>query len=73
MGRLKANEPATCAAHSCELRRVVELINVINARERELYDFACHSFSELCLEPSRPRKVARQRRSYALADFVRAG
>jgi hypothetical protein len=74
LGRLNANEPALCAAHQCELRRVVELINVINAHEREFYDFVCHSFSELYLELSRPRKVARQRRCYAPpASYVRAG
>jgi len=73
LDRLNANEPAMCAAHPCELRRVVELIHVINARERELYDFASDSFGEFYLQPSRPRKVARQRRWYALTDFVPAG
>jgi hypothetical protein len=73
LGHLNANEPAVCAAHSCELRRVVELINAINAHEREFYDFVCHSFSPLCFGPSPPRRVAHQRHWYALADFVRAG
>ena len=74
LGRLNANEPAMRAAHWCEFNRALGLLNTINAREREFYDFVCCSFSELCREPSPPRRVARQRHWYApLRGYVRAG
>jgi hypothetical protein len=45
--RLNANEPAALAAHLPEINEAIDLINSINAPERELYDFVYQSFEEL--------------------------
>jgi hypothetical protein len=74
LGRLNVNEPGTRSAHFREFSRAVGLINEINAREREFYEFVCHSFSELYREPAPLQRAARQRPWYApLAGYVRAG
>jgi hypothetical protein len=46
-----ANDPATRAAHQKEFNSVIGLINSINAREREFYDFVCRSFGRLRTGP----------------------
>jgi hypothetical protein len=45
--RLNANEPAILAANLTEFNDATELINSINAHEREFYDFVCRSFDKL--------------------------
>jgi hypothetical protein len=45
--RLNANEPGVLAANLTEFNDAIGLINSINARERQFYDFVCRSFSEL--------------------------
>jgi hypothetical protein len=74
LGRLNANEPAMHAAYISEFNRAVGLIDEINAREREFYDFVCQTFGELYADAFPPRNVARQRHWYApLSSYVRAG
>jgi Sulfotransferase family len=74
LGRLNANEPAMHAAYISEFNRAVERINEINAREREFYDFVCHSFNERYLEASPSRSVARQGHWYTPnAGHLRTG
>jgi Sulfotransferase family len=74
LGRLNSNEPAMRAAHLTEFNEAVGLIDAINAREREFYDFVCQSFDELHAEPYPRPRVARPKHWYApLAGYVRAG
>jgi hypothetical protein len=74
LGRLNVNEPAMRAAHSREFSRAVGRLNAINSREREFYDFVCHSFGELCRDRLPPRRMAQERHWYKpLAGYVRAG
>jgi hypothetical protein len=42
--RLNANDRALRAAHLSEFSQAIELVNSINASEREFYDFICRSF-----------------------------
>jgi hypothetical protein len=39
--------PAVLAANLTEFNDAIELINSINAHEREFYDFVCRSFDKL--------------------------
>jgi hypothetical protein len=57
LGRLNVNDPALHAAHLSEIGPAVELVNSINAGEREFYDFICGSFRERRVNrsPYRPR------------------
>jgi hypothetical protein len=61
LGHLNASEPAMRAVHLPELQSAVELINPLNEREREFYDFACRSFGELARAR---RRVPRARLSH---------
>jgi hypothetical protein len=45
--RLNASKPAVLAANLSEFNDAIELINSINAHEREFYDFVCRSFDKL--------------------------
>jgi hypothetical protein len=45
--RLNASEPPLWAMHRSEFDRASALIDSINVREREFYDFVCRSFREL--------------------------
>lgn len=72
--RLNANEPTMHSIHWRELSRAIGLINAINARERDFYDFVCHSFSEICCNTHPQRRPAEQGRwGAAVAGYVRAG
>jgi hypothetical protein len=53
--RLNANEPAALAAHLTEFNGAIGLINTINAREREFYEFVRRSFDNL-RTTGRPRR-----------------
>lgn len=73
LGRLNTNEAAMRAPHLSEFNRAAEIINAMNAPEREFYEFVCQSFGELYADAYPPRGVVRQRDWYApLNSYVRA-
>lgn len=74
LGRLNANEAAMRTPHLSEFNRAVEVINSMNAPERQFYEFVCHSFSKIYRELPSSRRAARQRYWYApRAGSVRVG
>lgn len=74
LGRLNANQPALRAAHRGEFNRAIGLIDAVNAREREFYDFVCEYFGALCKNSHPPPAITPRRRRYApLAGYARAG
>ena len=66
LGRLNVNEPGRRGSYISEFNRAAGLINMMNAREREFYDFICRSFNELHADAYPLRAGARQRHWSAL-------
>jgi Sulfotransferase family len=62
LGRLNANRPDLRAAYWSEFRDSIEVLNSINAREREFYEFVCRLFRERQLNSYPRRRCSRARR-----------